>query len=321
MLLALLICYLANVFKHARLPEYLFMTDKHRILITSSDLATYLVCPEAWHLKKQGNKQPRQTEQAKEVKQLRQQWFHDQEVFSQLRSYAKIIFGLLVVVAIVVFLLDDSMTSFFAATDTSTIQTENELNRTADYLGWSKFWGLPLEVIGLLLLLGVVIFIWDLFDRRSTSLAQKTGLDKSAKMVALQESSYLPSRSFSSDILGLTSTPDALLEEGGVLIPIDIKPRAKKIRDRHIIEMTAHLRLIEEETGRIPNYGILLLGEQKRQVKIKNTPERQRQLEVFLDEMHSIAQGTPALATPSFYKCQNCDVRNICAHSLVSAKS
>ncbi|MCC6932327.1 MAG: Dna2/Cas4 domain-containing protein [Deltaproteobacteria bacterium] len=292
------------------------MVTKNNTSFSSSDLATYIVCPEAWRLKKICNTPTFQTTQAREVKVLRKQWFRDQETSSQLRFYAKIILGLLALIVVIVFFLDEGLTSIVGEEGSLAQRLSgNVLSQTAKYLGWSEGLGLPLEILGLLLIVGVAIFIWDLFDRKSSSLAKKTGMDKSTKMVAMQESEYLPSRSFSSRELHLTSTPDALLEEDGILIPVDIKPRAKKVRDRHIIEMVAHLRLIEEETKKTPTYGMLLLGEEKRQVKIKNTPDRQRQLEVLLEEMLSISEGTPALPRPTYYKCQNCDVRHLCSHS------
>ena len=173
----------------------------------------------------------------------------------------------------------------------------------------------PAELLALMLLVYLIIILWDLFEKKRTRIQEDTGLSSKATMVALQGSNILPSKTFISEELGLSSTPDGLLQENGFLIPIDIKPLSKKIQDRHVTEMMVHLRLIEENTGKVPPYGILLMGPEKRRVEIKNLPDKQRHLETIIDEMHSILNGVPAIPKPTYYKCKNCEVNNICKHS------
>ena len=178
----------------------------------------------------------------------------------------------------------------------------------------------PAELLVLLLLVYLIIILWDFFDKKHARIQTDTGLSSKATLVALQGSNILPNRTFISNELGLSSTPDALLEENGFLIPIDIKPLSKKIQDRHVTEMMVHLRLIEENTGKTPPYGILLMGPEKRRVEIKNLPEKQRHLETIIDEMHSILAGVPAIPKPSYYKCKNCDVNKVCKHSALKTE-
>lgn len=173
----------------------------------------------------------------------------------------------------------------------------------------------PNEILILLLLLGVIIFVWDVLDRRSSDIRRSGGLSEKSELLALRGSSYLPGKEYVSQTLGLSSRPHGLLREEGAIIPVDVVPMSKKIKDRHVVQMMVHLRLIEQIEGTRPPYGILVLGPQARSVRIKNTDERQQRVSALLAEMRSILGGIPAVAAPSFYKCRSCDVRAVCTHS------
>lgn len=173
----------------------------------------------------------------------------------------------------------------------------------------------PQEIVLLLLILGLIIFMWDLFERRSSSMRKEAGLEEKTELISLRSSTSLPSKEYYSPSLGLTSRPDALIKEDGYLIPVDVKPMTNKVRDRHVIAIFVHMRLIEEVEGKRPPYGILLMGEKRRRVKIKNSEEKQRWLDALLAEMRSISEGVPAVPAPSTYKCRSCDVCGICKHS------
>ncbi|HQH26507.1 MAG TPA: Dna2/Cas4 domain-containing protein [Oligoflexia bacterium] len=172
----------------------------------------------------------------------------------------------------------------------------------------------PTEIVLLLLVLGLIIVMWDLFDRRSKSARKETGLDEKTEVLSVRGGSTLPGKEYYSEELALVSKPDALIKEEGMVIPVDVKPMTDKVRDRHVVAMLLHLKLMEEITGERPPYGILLMGQKRRQVKIKNTEEKQRWLDSLIDEMRSICDGVPAVPAPSVYKCKHCDVRAICTH-------
>ncbi len=170
----------------------------------------------------------------------------------------------------------------------------------------------PLEILLLLLLLGLIIFMWDFFERRSRSLKKGSGIAEKTVVVSVRGSTDLPQREFYSATLGLSSKPDAIIKEEGFIIPVDIKPMAKKVRDRHVVAMLVHLKLIEEIEGIRPPYGVIIMGKEKRSVRIKNTEDKQRWVDSLLDEMRSIMDGVPAVPAPAPFKCKNCDVREIC---------
>ena len=173
----------------------------------------------------------------------------------------------------------------------------------------------PTEIALLILILGAIIFLWDLFDRQSSSMRTDSGLDKESQIISIRGSSYLPGKHYVSKQLGLSSKPDAIVIENSFIIPVDIKPLSNKVKDRHVIAMLTHLKLIEEIEGKRPPYGILIMGKNKRKVKIQNTKEKQIWLQSLIDEMQSIIDGVPAVPTPSLQKCRFCNVNKQCKHT------
>jgi CRISPR/Cas system-associated exonuclease Cas4 (RecB family) len=175
---------------------------------------------------------------------------------------------------------------------------------------------IPSELILLLLILGLLIVVWDLFQRKSFSLKQSSGLSEHAELISLKDSSQLPAKTFFSEKLSLSSKPDALIKENKHIIPVIIKPFTNKVRDRHVIEIIVNLRLIEESSGSRPPYGIILIGKEQKVVKIKNTDDKQKWLDTILAEIQAILkQELTAKPSPTYYKCKNCDVRKLCRFS------
>jgi len=171
---------------------------------------------------------------------------------------------------------------------------------------------IPIEILVILIILGVIIFVWDLLMRQSNQLKTSGGLTEKSQLVAVSGSTKIPGRVYSSAELGLSSQPHSLIKEEGFLIPVDVVPSSKKVKDRHVVQMLVHMRLVETIEGKRPPYGILILGKEQRSVRIKNTDEKQSWLDDILGEMRSILGGVPAVAKPSYYKCKGCDVRDYC---------
>jgi CRISPR/Cas system-associated exonuclease Cas4 (RecB family) len=279
--------------------------------ISSFELASYVVCPQAWWLKTQGHSQRNVTIRSRESKKAKHDWIKRQELSVQLSFYMKVAYGLLVSFVIAIFALDQQLSKrweYAIRKKIPFIQSNPTGANSNNFLA-----GLPIEIIVMLLVLGGIIFLWDLLDRRRRKLSKNSGIDQKSEIVALKGSGTIPSKEFFSEKLNLRSTPQGLIKVEGTTIPVDIYPFGKKVKDRHVIQMIAHLRLIEENEGTKPPYGTLILGE--RSIKIKNSEEKQRWLESVIKEMRSIQNGTPALASPSFFKCKSCDVHSICTFS------
>jgi len=171
---------------------------------------------------------------------------------------------------------------------------------------------IPIEILVILLILGVIIFVWDMLMRQSAQIKTAGGLGEKSELIAVAGSTRIPGRIYSSAKLGLSSQPHSLIKEEGFLIPVDVVPSSKKVKDRHVVQMLVHMRLVESVEGKRPPYGILILGREQRSVRIKNTDEKQSWLDDILGEMRSILGGIPAVAKPSYYKCKGCDVKAFC---------
>ena len=265
--------------------------------ITAEQLSNYVVCPEAWRLKYVEKKVETRNERGEKGAELKREWVEKQDLSHQLRSYAKVAYLLLLTLTVIAFLLDQRrlLEKF----------TSKKIIKLVDG-------SVPTEIIALLLILGLLIFMWDLFDRHSKKINLAQGLSEKSEILSVKGSEYLESREFYSEKLGLISKPDALIKEKKILIPVDINTLTNNLRDRHIIRMIAHLRLIEEVEGVRPSYGLIILGKDKVQHRIENVDDKQVWLESILGEMNSIKDGIPAMASPARAKCGNCDVRDFC---------
>src|SRR5690606_19339167 len=132
---------------------------------------------------------------------------------------------------------------------------------------------------------------------------------------SIDGSTTMPGRNYVSEIQGLAGKPDAIIIENGYFIPIERKPLARKIRDRHVAQLLVYMRLVEEFEGKKPPYGYLILGENCRRVKIPNSEGRQAWLQRYIDEMcAALEEGQPVIPEPHPRKCSKCVVRESCAY-------
>ena len=170
------------------------------------------------------------------------------------------------------------------------------------------------HLVALVLLLVTAFIVIDGAMLVAKKKSKAVGLDRDTRPVQIESSKNLPVRNYISELQGLSGRPDAVLVEHGFFIPVEVKPLAKKIRDRHIAQLLVYMRLIEEFEGRRPPYGYLILGANSRKVKIENTPERQVWLEQRLMTMRSILPGSAsAVGHPQPQKCRRCAVAGSCA--------
>ncbi len=273
--------------------------------ITASDVANYVVCPEAWRLKYFKNTQGEQLEDRRLLAQeKRKQWGLKTQLYQSLRSHTKVSLVLLFILTFVVFLLEVSRNKFLYNL-TSKYRTQYEI---------------PSEIMAIILILGLIIFMWDLFERRKNKAAKEVGLQKTHNTISIKGSEDSPTQELFSEKLKLRSKPDAIIKEKNMLIPVDYHPFAKKVKDRHVAQILIHLYLIEENMNIKPEYGVIILGKEKREVKLKNTEEKQKWLQSLIAEMRSIQTGVPAVPLPAFYKCKSCDVQSICNYSAYKTK-
>lgn len=180
--------------------------------------------------------------------------------------------------------------------------------------GWQKItqlsWRNPVfQLAALVVALGVLI---RSFRKAETKRLTESGFAQGERPISVEGSTILPGREYVSTQQRLAGKPDALLLENGVVIPVEMKPLAKKLRDRYVAQLLVYMRLVEEFEGARPPHGYLFLGPRYRRIKIENSAAKQRWVDQMLSEMHSVVQGASAGATPHPAKCARCDVRHRC---------
>jgi hypothetical protein len=84
-----------------------------KTIITAQEVATYVVCPEAWRLKQLHRARKPSDIKDIEYKQQRRDWLSQLSFSVELRRYAKIVYILLVLVVIAVFISDQNKSSKF----------------------------------------------------------------------------------------------------------------------------------------------------------------------------------------------------------------
>jgi CRISPR/Cas system-associated exonuclease Cas4 (RecB family) len=177
----------------------------------------------------------------------------------------------------------------------------------------------------LVVLIVISVIVIDSLLARVQEVGSKTGVDLSknaSKAFRVEGDKKLAVKDYISDIQGLAGRPDALLVENSYIIPVEHKPLANKLRDRHIAQLLVYMRLIEEFEGKRPPYGYLILGSNARKIKVSNSREKQAWLQKLLDSMREhLEKGEPVIATPQSTKCNKCAVSSACTKKTIPAES
>jgi CRISPR-associated exonuclease Cas4 len=117
--------------------------------------------------------------------------------------------------------------------------------------------------------------------------------------------------------LGLTGKPDYLVEQGGQIIPVEVKSgRAPSAPyDSHIFQLAAYCLLVHRTTGRRPPYGILHYP--GRDFAVDYSPELESQLLEILAEMRRDEMRTQVMRShESAARCSRCGFRAACDQRL-----
>lgn len=168
-----------------------------------------------------------------------------------------------------------------------------------------------LALLAIIIIVGVMML--DAFSSSAVQKKGEVGFSADSEAVSIDGSKTLAVREYISEIQGLAGKPDAIIVEGGNIIPVERKPLARKVRDRYIAQLLVYMRLVEEFEGKKPPYGYLILGPQCRKVKVYNSEEKQTWLSEILNQMRAVKAGKIAEATPLLKKCSGCEVRNDCS--------
>lgn len=113
--------------------------------------------------------------------------------------------------------------------------------------------------------------------------------------------------------LGLVGRPDYLIEQGELLIPVEVKSgrAAEAPYDGHIYQLASYCLLVERVYGKRPTHGILRYA--NRTFAIDYTQDLEASLLALLEEMHAQERRKEVdRSHESPARCRACGFRSVC---------
>jgi CRISPR-associated protein Cas4 len=263
-------------------------------VIAAGEVGAFSVCPQAWYLswnKSDGSSSTPPNSQSILGQTLHRDWAQFFEESLHLGTWVRYL-AMLVCMMLVVFMVVSS----------SQERTQQLFKLSYRNLG-----------LQLLVLLLTMLWLIRVFGREAKRRHVDSGFLQSEVALAIDSGVLLPEREYVSYKQGLAGKPDALVREDGVVIPVERKPLAKKLRDRYVAQLLVYMRLVEEFEGVRPPHGYLLLGSQCRRIKVVNSPAKQAWVDGLLCEMRRVLDGGAPSPQPHPRKCNRCEVRDRCS--------
>ena len=167
---------------------------------------------------------------------------------------------------------------------------------------------MSLEV--LLLLLAAVAAVYVLLACWSHRQRARLGLGRGAIVSA--DDSVIRAPTLRSERLGLVGRCDHLIKEDGAYVPVEQKPRSRKLQPSHILQVGALYLLVQDVYEVRPPDGIVVLAEGVReQVTVSEALER-GVLRSMAEMRRSLAGREPPGPRWVAPKCRACGYQQIC---------
>jgi CRISPR-associated exonuclease Cas4 len=165
-------------------------------------------------------------------------------------------------------------------------------------------------VIALLLLLVGAVLLYVCLGRWTRRERSELGL--SNEVIISADDSALGTPTLRSTRYGLVGRPDQLVSVGRMLIPVEQKPRARRMQQSHVLQVAAQCLLVQEVYGVRPSHGLLVLAGGK-QERVEFTPALERRLLNTMAQMRSLLR-VDAEPGPQWVaaKCRSCGFRETC---------
>jgi CRISPR-associated exonuclease Cas4 len=113
-------------------------------------------------------------------------------------------------------------------------------------------------MIALLLLLAGCVAVYLVLRGRTRS--ERRSLGVSDSVIVGADSSRRSMPTLRSRRYGLSGRPDHLVRDGSMLIPVEHKPSATRLRESHVLQVAAECLLVQETYKRRPAYGVVVLA-------------------------------------------------------------
>jgi CRISPR-associated exonuclease Cas4 len=142
--------------------------------------------------------------------------------------------------------------------------------------------------------------------------SQRTALGLTTEAIVSADDSATPTPTLFSARYRLAGRPDQLVRSGRMVVPVEHKPRSRRLQDSHILQVAAQCLLVEEVYGVRPTHGLVVLagGMQER---VDFTSALEQRLQETMPEMRAFlredAEPGPRWVAP---KCRACGFREVC---------
>ncbi len=160
------------------------------------------------------------------------------------------------------------------------------------------------------MLLIVMLAVYALLGRWSRSERAHVGV--SSGTIQTTDDSAERTPTLRSRRYGLVGRPDQLIRVGNALIPVEQKPKARRLHQSHILQVAAQCLLVQEVYRIRPPYGIVVLAGGTRH-EVEFSPALELRL---LDTMARMRSMMDATAPPEPFwaerKCRGCAFRHAC---------
>lgn len=166
--------------------------------------------------------------------------------------------------------------------------------------------------VSLLLLAVALLLFWHSDKQR-----KQTGLPGGRIVYTDMRSWGEVDKPFYDKNLRLTGKPDYLVEQGGKIIPVEVKSgyAPKAPYDSHIYQLASYCLLVEKTMGTRPPYGIIHYN--NRDFAIDYTPALEAALLEILSDMRSDERRSQVdCSHNSPARCHGCGYREICDQRL-----
>jgi CRISPR-associated exonuclease Cas4 len=165
-------------------------------------------------------------------------------------------------------------------------------------------------VTALVLLLITTAMLYVCLRRWSRRERAELGLND--ETIEFTDDAAMPAPTLRSKRYGLAGWPDQLVRVGRTFIPVEQKPRARRLQPSYMLQVAAQCLLVQEVYGVRPPYGLLVVAGGSQQ-RVEFSPALERRLLDTMAQMRALlSAGTAPEPCWVAAKCRGCGFRETC---------
>ncbi len=166
-------------------------------------------------------------------------------------------------------------------------------------------------------LVGATIFLYRNLRSAEAALATRAKYQIASGSLVYVDSEREKPKLFVSRRYGLSGRPDAVLLEGDVHVPVEVKTgrSPKGPLFSHILQIAAYCLLMEDEYGKAPPHGVIRYGDGSHEIEY-NEDLKKLVLEKMVQMRACVAKGEAHRNHNRPGKCVHCSRRSVCPERL-----